>query len=132
MSASLPVPVITVTGQNPYTPPETALHDVVPVAREKRVLRGLFRLLDNEDRRAARNRFVRWCFAINAVLFVAIAVIIGESGGTDVAWSVLIGATGGYFAAFSAMLANSNRNWPVIRRYFDVERVRADYAALRD
>jgi Flp pilus assembly protein TadB len=121
-----------VTGQDPYTPPEAAVRDVVPAAREKHVVRGLFRLLDNEDRRAARNRFVRWCFAVTGIVFVAIAVVIGESGGTDVAWSVLIGAIGGYFTAFSAMLAKSNRNWPVIRRYFDIERVRADYASLRD
>jgi hypothetical protein len=34
--------------------------------------------------------------------------------------------------ALCALLANSNRNWPIIRRCFDAERIRADYAALRD
>jgi len=121
-----------VTAPSPYTPPQSNVRDGAPSRHEKRVLRGLSKLLNDEERRARRNRVYRWAFAVAGVFCVGLAVLVGEADAANVVWAALLGALGGYLVAVSALLATANRNWPIIRRYLDRVRIQADYEAVRD
>jgi hypothetical protein len=92
-----------VTGPSPYTPPQSNVRDRVPSRHEKRVLRGLSKLLNDEDRRARRNRVYRLAFAVAGVLCVGLAVVVGEADRANVVWAALLGALGGYLVAISAL-----------------------------
>ena len=111
-------------------PPSAEVRDIPPTAYEKRLLRNVLRFIDHQPARLARNRILGWVLAIVGLSCFLAATSIGDVVG-DPFWVAVIAAAGGFVAGLSVVLRASARNWPILRRYFDVDRLRADCERLR-
>jgi len=120
-----------VTDPCPYTPPTAEVRDVPPSAHEKRLLRNLVRFLDHESARLARNRAFGWAGWFGGVICIGVAASMQDPAGSGFFWALLAGV-GGVVTGLSIVFRSTARNWPILRRYFDVERLRADYEKVRD
>lgn len=118
------------TTESPYTPPGSEVRDVPPSAHEKRLLRNMVRFLDDPPHRLARHRAYGWAGTILAIACIAVAVWFQDGKGDPFGWTML-GVLGGFVAGLSVVFRASARNWPILQRYFDAERLRADYDKIR-
>ena len=119
------------TAESPYTPPSAEVRDVPPSPYEKRLLRNMVRFIDEQPRRLARHRVFGWAGSVLAIVCIAVATLLADGSGDPFGWLVLA-ALGGFLGGLSVVFRASARNWPILRRYFDADRLRADYEKLRD
>ena len=118
------------TAESPYTPPTTEVRDIPPSAYEKRLLRNIVRFMDDQPRRLARNRALGWIGSILAIVCVVVATSFADGRSDPFIW-IVVSALGGFLGGLSVVFRASSRNWPILRRYFDADRLRADYEKVR-
>ena len=119
------------SSQSPYSPPKSPVRDVAaPSKIERRVLRDLARLLEDEPRRLRSIRtWARILLALGCCATAWTWLFIGDTGA--VTWLALLAVVGGFFLGSSFFLHNSLTQWPTTRKYLDADRIRADYEASK-
>ena len=119
------------SNNDPYSPPKAVLQDaVVPSNLERRLLRDLVRMFDNEPARMALIRRLAWAFLMVGAIAMTVGLWAANGARPDAFWPTVLAIFGGYAAGLSNFFFTSIRQWPIVRRYLDVERIRADYKSL--
>lgn len=119
------------TAGSPYSPPKSVVQDaVVPSKLERRLLRDLVRMFDEEPARLALIRKVAWTLLVFGAVATAWGVWSVAATSSPTLWMTVLAIVGAYVAGMSNFFFTSLRQWPVVRRYLDAERIRADYEAL--
>jgi hypothetical protein len=119
------------SNNDPYSPPKAAVQDAaVPSKFERRLLRDLVRTFDNEPARMALIRRLAWTLLTVGAIAMAVGLWAMDATGSNAFWLTVLAIVGGYVAGVSNFFFTSIRQWPIVRRYLDVERIRADYKSL--
>ena len=71
-----------------------------------------------------------WGLLTGATIAMAVALWAVGATGSKTFWLTVVAVVGGYVAGVSNFFFTSLRQWPIVRRYLDVERIRADYKSL--
>jgi hypothetical protein len=106
------------------------VRDIPPSPHEKRLLRNLVKFLDDPARRVKRQRIIGWTGTTLAFVCIVVATLFADGRGDPFLWLVLA-ALGGFLAGLSVVFRAAARNWPILQRYFDRERLRADYEKMQ-
>jgi uncharacterized membrane protein len=114
--------------ESPYSPPKSVVQDAAAPSRvDLRVLRDLARLVDNETTRLRTIRRLALALWLTGIVAVACALLFMRAPDSLTQWLAILGMIGGFLAGIASFYSTSLRQWPVLRRYLDVERIRADY-----
>jgi len=112
---------------SPYSPPKAIVRDAAaPAKSERRMLRELLRMLDDEAGRVRRLRAVAWTLLAAGAFAVACGVFAIAATDSGMFWTAVLVSMGGFLAGMASFHFVSLRQWPLLRRYLDVDRIRAD------
>ena len=116
---------------DPYSPPKAVVQDAAVATKfERRLLRDLLRMLDEGPKRLALVQRLAWTLLTAGVFVMAVSLWSLAATDSDTFWLTALAIAGGYIAGLSNFFFASLRQWPIVRRYLDVERIRADHKAL--
>ncbi len=94
---------------------------------ERRLLRGIVRLLDDENRQLRRLRFIYWTVAIAGGVLIAAGLWPIAARGSSMFWAVLCVGLGGFVCGYGNFYYVAYRQWPFLKRYLNAELIRDDY-----
>jgi lipopolysaccharide export LptBFGC system permease protein LptF len=116
---------------DPYSPPKAVVQDVTVATKfERRLLRDLVRMFDNEPARTALVQRLAWTLLIAGAIAMAVSLWAVSATGSNTFWLTVLAIVGAYVAGVSNFFFTSLRQWPIVRKYLDADRIRADYKSL--
>jgi hypothetical protein len=93
---------------------------------ERRLLRGLVRILDNESGQLRRFKIIYWALAIFGGLLIGAGLWPVAATGSPIFWAVIGAGVGGFVAGFGNFYYVAYRQWPFLKRYLDAKAIRDD------
>lgn len=93
---------------------------------ERRFLRELARLVDDEEGTLRRYSLITWGLAIVGGIFLAVSIFTVAAAGSRLFWLVVLAALGGFACGFGMMYSSAVQQWPILRRYINQPLVRDD------
>lgn len=93
---------------------------------ERRFLRELARLVDDEEGTLRRYRLITWGLAIVGGIFLAVSIFTVAAAGSRLFWLVVLAALGGFVCGLGIMYSSAVQQWPILRRYINEQLIRDD------